>query len=270
MKLLFRTFLFCVSLSMNKVNATIITLGIFATALVSCKKDANSKVDCEIKVASTPSFDSSNEHKFRLNAAGQTVSVVRGDETYIYKYKANQVTSSLNGRKNSTIVLENGRAVKMTLSGQDYLQKNAYDTQGRLSRLTIETSIGVGNIYTYNYIGGNLDHVLEELPMQNNPEHRYSFEYTDLRIDNTTRWFALLYGSSLINFIPVTLLGTGSVNLPSKITYTIAGDSVFTQEFTYTTAADGKVNSVNIKHTLSQKYEGNVHNEIVEITSSCN
>jgi len=255
---------------MNKVNATLITLGIFVMAFGSCKKDANSKVDCEIKVVSTPSFDSLNEHLFRLNTAGQMVSVVRGNETYTYKYKANQVASSLNGVKNSTIELENNRAVKMTLSGQDYLQKNAYDTQGRLSRLTIETSRGVGNIYTYNYVGGNLDHVLEELPMQNNPEHRYNYEYTDLRVDNTTRWFALLYGSSLINFIPVTLLGTGSVNLPSKITYTIAGDSVFTQEFTYTTAADGKVNSVNIKHTSLQNHEGNVYNQVVVITSSCN
>ena len=139
-----------------------------------------------------------------------------------------------------------------------------------MSRLTIETSRGVGNIYTYNYVGGNLDHVLEELPMQNNPEHRFTYEYTDLRVDNTTRWFTLLYGSSLINFIPVTLLGTGSVNLPSKMTYTIAGDSVSVQEFTYTTAADGKVNSVNIKHTISPKHEANVYNQKVEITTSCN
>ena len=255
---------------MNKVNETFITLGIFAMALGSCKKDANSKVDCEIKVASTPSFDSSNEHQFRLNAAGQMISFLHENETFTYKYKANQVAISLNGVKNSTIALENGRAVKITLSGQDYLQKNAYDAKGRLSRLTIETSKGVGNIYKYNYVGDNLDHVLEELPMQNKPEHRYIYEYTELRVDNTTRWFTLLYGSNLINFIPVTLLGTGSVNLPSKITYTIAGDPVSVQEFTYTTAADGKVKSANIKHTKSPKHEGNVYNQQVQITSSCN
>ena len=254
---------------MNKVIETFITLGIFAMALGSCKKDTNSKVDCEIKVASTPSFDSSNEHQFRLNAAGQLISFIHENETYTYKYKANQVASFLNGVKNSTIVLENGRAVKVTLSGQDYLQKNAYDAKGRLIRLTIETSRGVGNIYTYNYVGGNLDHVLEELPMHNNPEHRYTYEYTDLRVDNTNRWFTLLYGSSLINFIPVALLGTGSVNLPSKITYTKAGDSVSIQEFTYNIGADSKVNSVNIKHTIFPKHEGYVYNQKVEITSSC-
>lgn len=80
---------------MNKVSETFITLGIFAMALGSCKKDANSKVDCEIKVASTPSFDSSNEHQFRLNAAGQMISFLHENETYTYKYKANQVASSL-------------------------------------------------------------------------------------------------------------------------------------------------------------------------------
>ena len=256
---------------MNKINAALFILGVFTITLSSCKKDANSKVDCEIKLVSTPRFDSSNEQQFRFNAAGQMVSVLRGGETYTYKYKSNQVTASLDGKKYSTLVLENGRAVKMTLSDQNYVQKNTYDAQGRLSRLTIETSSGVGNILNYNYVGGNLDHVLVEIPSQSNPEqYRYSFEYTDLRVDNTTRWFALIYGSIVANFIPVELLGTGSVNLPSKISHKIGRDLVSIKEFTYNTDAEGKVTSVSIKQTSPQQQEGNVHTQVVNITSSCN
>lgn len=257
---------------MNKINAALFTLGIFITGLGSCKKDENSKADCEIKLVSQPSPNYAKSHTIRFNAAGQAIADVEIDGTFLYTYKKNEVTVRTDGRDIKKITLENGRATQLKVNGIADLQKFYYDAMGRIKRTELENGGVIGSSRTYNYIGENLDNMVDEYSSVPAVDYKCTFEYTDLKLDATTRSFHSRYGHGFGNFVPETMLGKGSVNLPSKITQTIGSGisaMVTVTEYIYTRSQDGKVTSVNIKRTGPSADGIKVSNEIVDISSSC-
>jgi hypothetical protein len=257
---------------MKKINAVLLTLGIFITGMGSCKKDENSKVDCEIKLVSQPSPNYAKFHTIRYNSAGQVVAEQSPEGTFLFTYSKNEVTVRTDGRDVMKVTLENGRAIQVEIKGIAGLQKFYYDATGRIRQTVMENAGVTGSTRTYNYLGENLDNIVEEYPSLPGVDYKYAFEYTDLKFDAATRSFHLHYGPGFGNMVSETLLGKGSVNLPSKITQTIGSGSsatVILQEYTYTTSQDGKITAVNIKRTAPSADGIKVTNEIVDITSSC-
>jgi len=256
---------------MKKINAALLTMGI-VFSLESCKKEESSKVDCEIKLTTQLSPSGSQNIITRFNAAGQVVAFVTPEESFSYVYNKNEAVASSAGHEVYRMTLENGRVVHIVLNGSKDVQKISYDTEGRMKKFVLESNGVVGNVYSYFYSGGNLDYILEEVGGEQGVERKYSFEYTGLKTDAGMRSYLSNFGVFLGNAIPVTLLGTGSVNLPSKKTYTVKGDItevIMLNEYNYVTSADGRISSVKEENVYKPATVNLAFNVETEISSTC-
>lgn len=261
---------------MNKINATLISLGIIFT-LSSCKKDKAAKVDCEMKLThhiSSIITDFSEDIIMRFNSAKQVTDVITSSQTFSYQYNGNEVIVSIGGRDVYKIALDNGRAVSiLTIDSKD-LQKISYDSDGRIKQVLLEHDGTVRNIYTFFYAAGNLDYVLEEIKDEEGLDRKYSFEYTNFKTDARTQSFQFFNGLILGNYVPATLRGSGSLNLPSKMIYAQKSNNydpkyATVYEYNYTASPDGSVTGISAKHAVLSKGGEIVITESVNIVSAC-
>jgi hypothetical protein len=261
---------------MNKINAALISLGI-VFSLSSCKKDKAAKVDCEMKLThhiSSIITDFSEDIIMRFNSAKQVIDVIASSQSFSYQYNGNEVIVSIGGKDVYKIALDNGRAVSvLTIDSKD-LQKISYDSEGRMKQILLEHEGIVRNIYTFYYAGGNLDYVLEQIKEEEDFDRKYIFEYTNFKTDARTQSFQFFNGPILGSYIPITLRGLGSLNLPSKMIYAQKSNNydykyATVYEYTYAASPDGNVNGMSAKHTVQSKGGEIVITENVNIASAC-
>ncbi|MBC7567467.1 MAG: hypothetical protein H7223_10950 [Pedobacter sp.] len=212
----------------------------------------------------------------RFNAAGQIIGITTNDDSYSYEYKKNRVVVRSGGKDVFNIALENGRAVRIELIKSDWVQNISYDQDGRIKQIFLGEPDDASNTYTFNYRNGNLDYIIEEMKANKLIERRYTYEYSDVKVDSRTQALQSYFGLGSSNSLPVTLRGTSSTYLPSKLIYTERmSASPYTllltsfAEYSYIRSSDGKLTGVNIKDILVSNQGERITNQKINIESSC-
>ncbi|WP_152542289.1 hypothetical protein [Pedobacter sp. V48] len=211
----------------------------------------------------------------RFNSAKQIIDVITSSQSFSYQYNGNEVIVRSGGNDAHKIALDNGRAVNIITIDSKDVQKISYDSDGRMKQILLEHEGVVRSISTFFYAGGNLDYVLVEIKDDERLDSKYIFEYTNFKTDARTQSFQFFNESILGNFVPVTLRGSSSFNLPSKMIYVRKINNydykyATVYEYTYTMSpANGSVIGMSTKYTVQTKGGPIVITDNVNIASTC-
>lgn len=262
---------------MNRINVSLLVIAFGLICLGSCKKNENFDVECELRSIETQVVTNARsghifrDYSLRFDKDKRVVNWYTEDDSYTYSYSKNEVIIYYNKAKVSKVELRNGRAVKEVGLTSNHEILIEYDTQDRMKKLVLG---GGSNTATLYYANGNLDYILEEIKGQR-MERKHKYEYSTLPnnvLTSIQSYKAIMIGG----YVPQTLLGNWSLNLPSKYIYYEDDVVKYTEDYTYNLSAEGKVIGKETKYTRllgitsDEDRLGDEYYTKTELSSSCN